>query len=82
MGPEGPAPVDKFAEGISPYGCYQMSGNVSEWCSDLDPDGQRGLRPVGNWQTEPELDKFFRPACGNRWRQNGWEDAVGFRVAR
>jgi formylglycine-generating enzyme required for sulfatase activity len=25
-------PVDSFAEGVSHYGCYQMAGNVMEWC--------------------------------------------------
>lgn len=30
----GAAPVDAFPEGQSPYGVYQMAGNVMEWVSD------------------------------------------------
>jgi len=31
----GPVPVDSLPEGVSPYGCYHMLGNVEEWCADF-----------------------------------------------
>ena len=35
----GAAPVTAFEFGMSPFGCYQMAGNASEWCLNEVTDG-------------------------------------------
>ncbi len=36
-GHHGPVAVDRYPEGRSPYGCYQMVGNVFEWVNESHP---------------------------------------------
>ena len=37
FGGSGPAPVDAYPFGISPYGAYNMAGNVKEWTANPAP---------------------------------------------
>ncbi|MEN3331201.1 MAG: eukaryotic-like serine/threonine-protein kinase [Blastocatellia bacterium] len=43
----GPVPVDRFEFGMSPYGCYNMAGNVSEWCLNQMNEGH--ATAGGSW---------------------------------
>ncbi len=79
FGLKGTQPVESYPLGTSPFGCYDMAGNVREWL--LDSRSTSGLHTVvgGSWADtsymfEASHAEFFVPnfAC----------DYIGFRCVK
>ena len=89
------ANVNRYDKGVSPYGVYQMAGNVSEWVADwFDPEYyQRKLSdnptgPVvgelkvfrgGSWNEDPEVARSAGRNAGTPDRKSY---LTGLRCAR
>lgn len=72
----GPAPVDSFHKGASPYGCLHMAGNVFEWTSSFfDFDFKSRVVRGGSYAIEPmELEcsaRFSRRPEIGHWTTGG-----------
>ncbi|MHC4582575.1 MAG: protein kinase domain-containing protein, partial [Planctomycetota bacterium] len=68
-------PVDSFEFGISPYGCYNMAGNVKEWCQNEITGGF--VAPGGSWEDPMYL--FAQFGAFNGFFSSG---SLGFRCVR
>ncbi len=89
------APVGSFSAGISPYGVYDMSGNVKEWVADwyefyyqenstrnpVGPSsGDRRILRGGAWTDEPSY--LLRVSGRQPVHPEYSEDNNGFRCVR
>ena len=89
------ANINRYDKGASPYGAYQMAGNVSEWVSDwFDPDyyrqgqdnnplgpktGELKVFRGGSWNEDPEV---ARSAGRNAGAPDRESYLTGFRCAK
>jgi len=46
-------PVDNYEKGKSPYGVYNMAGNVFEWVADWYSDTYYSTYPIDQWPSNP-----------------------------
>ena len=89
------ANVNRYDKGVSPYGAYQMAGNVSEWVADwFDPEyyrrgtnhnpkgpGSGNIKVFrgGSWNEDPEV---ARSASRNAGEPDRKSYLTGFRCAK
>lgn len=89
------ANINRYDKGVSPYGAYQLAGNVSEWVSDwFDPDyyrkginenpkgpdvGELKVFRGGSWNEDPEVARSAGRNGGESTRKSY---LTGFRCAR
>lgn len=69
--------VGSFESGVSPYGLYDMSGNVWEWGADWYGDSYYQETPLNNPQG-PERGQF-RTLRGGSWDDSGYSLRVSLR---
>ena len=76
-----PQPVDSKPEGQSPYGAFNMTGNVCEWVDTPDPKRENYRLTVGaDWRTECRIYglTYFRRGT----RMDLRTEDLGFRCAK
>ena len=73
-------PVKRYKEGLSPYGCLDMAGNVCEWTDSWYDEVKEDFKVLrgGSW-----FNNRYIAHCANRYRFNPGDrdDDIGFRCA-
>jgi iron(II)-dependent oxidoreductase len=62
---EGPAPVGSHPGDVSPYGCFDMTGNVQEWCGDWHDI--RAYERYARGDLSPTANGTQRSVRGGSW---------------
>lgn len=80
LGAEGTTPVGMFREGVSPFGCYDMLGNVWEWTNTpYDEKGDFYVACGGSWYYNHDYSTCI---SYDFFSKQYTEFVLGFRIAR
>jgi sulfatase modifying factor 1 len=71
------APVTQHPGGASPFGAWDMAGNVWEWCDDWYEEGKYRVLRGGAWINYDGV--IFRCACRNWYAPDVVNDGIGLR---
>jgi hypothetical protein len=75
----GTQPAGSHLAGLSPFGCFDMAGNVREWVSDTQPGTIRKIVVGGSWQDPMYM---FEAAHAESFDRGFSNEAIGFRCVR
>jgi serine/threonine protein kinase/formylglycine-generating enzyme required for sulfatase activity len=73
----GTRPVGSYPLGVSPYGCFDMAGNVREWLSDAGSVPSRRVVVGGSWQSPSYM---FEPSHAESFDGSYANEEIGFRL--
>ncbi len=73
-------PVTQYPDGISLYGCFDVAGNVWEWCASwFDGSGDQRVIRGGSWCDGPG---YMRTSCRGRGFHFNRKGFLGFRLVK
>jgi formylglycine-generating enzyme required for sulfatase activity len=77
FGVQGTQPVGSYLLGVSPFGCYDMAGNVREWLRDGPATAAKHAVVGGSWQDPAYM---FEPGHIETFAASYAGDAIGLRL--